>query len=148
MPKRRVKTISSFTYWTRASRSMYSALKTVHIFCAMLTIVGFILRGYWMLTSSVLLERRVTRTVPHIVDTIFLLSGIAMLVMLSLNPLTQSWLVAKFTGLLAYISLGMIALRRGPTRASRQGAFIGALAVYAYIVGVALSHSPLSWIAY
>lgn len=88
------------------------------------------------------------RVTPHVIDTVFLLSGIAMLVMLSLNPLTQSWLMAKFAGLFAYIVLGMIALRRGPTPASRQLAFFGALAVYAYIVGVAMTHSPLSWISY
>ena len=71
-----------------------------------------------------------------------------MLVMLSLSPLRQPWLIAKFVGLFAYIVLGMIALRRGPTLASRQLAFIAALGVYAYIVGVALTRSPLSWIAY
>ena len=95
-----------------------------------------------------LLDMRLIRVTPHIIDTIFLLSGIALLVMLSLNPLTQSWLVAKFAGLLAYIVLGMIALRRGPTLAGRRMAFVGALAVYAYIVGVALARSPLSWISY
>lgn len=127
---------------------MYAVLKNVHILCAALTIAGFVLRGYWMMTSSALLDRRLTRTLPHIVDTIFLLSGIGMLLTLSLNPLTQSWLIAKFVGLIAYIVLGMVALRRGPTLASRQLAFLGALAVFAYIVGVALSHSPLSWGAY
>ena len=94
------------------------------------------------------LSIRPVRIAPHVIDTIFLLSGIAMLVVLSLNPLTQSWLVAKFAGLLAYIVLGMFALRRGPTLAHRKLAFVGALAVYAYIVGVALAHSPLSWLSY
>ena len=100
------------------------------------------------MTAPNVLGVRLVRVLPHVVDTIFLLSGIAMLVMLSLNPLTQSWLLAKFAGLLAYIVLGMIALRRGPTLASRRLAFFAALIVFAYIVGVALAHSPWSWIAY
>lgn len=99
-----------------------------------------------MLTSSALLEARPTRVVPHIVDTVFLLSGIAMLVMLSLNPLTQGWLLAKFGGLIAYIVLGVIALRRGHTRQIRIFAFIAALLAFAYIVGAALSRSPQSWL--
>ena len=127
---------------------MYLLLKTVHLVCAAATICGFILRGYWMIMSSELLHRKATRIAPHIIDTLFLLSGIAMLYMLSLNPFTQNWLIAKFAGLIVYILLGMIAIRRGPTMRIRVIAFAAAVAVFAYIVGVALSHSAASWLAY
>jgi len=123
-------------------------IKNLHVLSAAVTTAGFILRGYWMATSSDLLQHRVTRTAPHIVDTVFLLSGIAMLVMLSLNPFSQSWLVAKFTGLIAYILLGTVAIRRGSTLQIRMVAFVAALSVFAYVAGVALSKSPASWLAY
>lgn len=126
---------------------MYPLLKQLHVAFAALTIAGFLLRGYWMLTSSELLGHRITRIAPHIVDTLFLLSGIAMLVILSLNPLTQSWLIAKFAGLLLYIVFGTLALRRGRTPTIQATAFISAVVVFAYIVGVALTHSASSWIA-
>ena len=126
----------------------YPLIKNLHALAAIVTITGFILRGYWMMTNRDILQHRVTRTVPHIVDTIFLLSGIAMLVMLSLNPLTQSWLLAKFAGLILYILLGTVAIRRGSTLQIRTIAFIAALSVFGYIVGVALSKSPASWMAY
>jgi len=126
----------------------YWLIKNLHTLAALLTISGFMLRGYWMVTGSDRLQHRVTRTVPHIVDTIFLLSGIAMLAMLSLNPLSQAWLLAKFAGLIAYILLGTIAIRRGSTPQVRKVAFVAALAVFAYIVGVALSKSATSWLAY
>lgn len=126
----------------------YLLVKNLHTLAALLTITGFIVRGYWMMTSSEYLQHRVTRTVPHIVDTVFLLSGIAMLVMLSLNPLTQRWLLAKFAGLIAYVLLGTVAIRRGSTLRIRKTAFVAALAMFAYIVGVALSRSPASWMAY
>ena len=74
---------------------MYTTLKTVHILCAMLTIAGFSVRGYWMMVEPQLLSGRLIRVAPHIIDTVFLLSGIAMLVMLSLNPLTQTWRAAR-----------------------------------------------------
>jgi uncharacterized membrane protein SirB2 len=45
--------------------------------------------------------------------------------------------------LLLYIVLGSIALKRGKTRASRLAAFAGALAVFSYIVSVALTKQPL-----
>lgn len=126
---------------------MYSLLKLTHVTCAALSIGGFLLRGYWMMTSASLLQHRATRTLPHVVDTVFLLSGVAMLVMLSLNPFVVDWLVAKFVALVAYVGFGTIALRRGRTRGMRMLALAGAIAIFAYILGVALSHSPASWLA-
>jgi len=127
---------------------MYLVLKYIHVIAATATIFGFLLRGYWMLVGSEKLQHRVTRTAPHVIDTVFLLAGVAMVWMLQLNPFTQAWLLAKFAGLLAYIGLGTIAIKRGPTREIRALAFAGAISVFAYIVGVALSKSPLSWLKY
>lgn len=126
----------------------YLLLRQLHTLAAMIAIGGFLLRGYWMLTGSAHLERRFIRIAPHIVDTVFLFSGIAMLVTISLNPFTEAWLLAKFAGLVLYIALGMIALRRGTTIESRALAFIAAIATYAYVVGVALAKSPASWLRY
>jgi uncharacterized membrane protein SirB2 len=67
--------------------------------------------------------------------------------MLDLNPFTQPWLIAKFTGLIAYILLGTIAIKRGGTLQIRMIALVGAVSVFAYIAGVAFTKSPFSWIA-
>ncbi len=125
---------------------MYALLKLAHASFAALTISGFLLRCYWMLTSSAWLQHRVTRILPHVVDTLFLASGIAMLFMLTLNPFKVDWLVAKFVALLVYIVLGTIALKRGRTRGARVIAACAAVAVFIYIVGVAINHSPASWL--
>jgi uncharacterized membrane protein SirB2 len=58
-------------------------------------------------------------------------------------PFVYGWLTAKLFGLLAYIVLGAMALRRGRTREIRIRAFVLALLAYAYIVGVALTRNPL-----
>lgn len=126
----------------------YLLIKQLHALAAALTITGFIVRGYWMMMGSDKLQHPVTRVLPHIVDTVFLSSGIAMLVMLSLDPLSQSWLLAKFTGLALYILLGTIAIRHGSTLQIRTVAFVAALSVFAYVVGVAVSKSPASWLTY
>lgn len=126
----------------------YLVLKFVHSIAALTTISGFLLRGYWMLIESPLLTHRLTRTVPHAVDAILLLSAIAMLWLLSMNPFTQGWLLAKFAGLIAYILLGTVAIKRGPTKAVRTVAFVAAVAAFAYIAGVAMSKSPASWLAW
>jgi uncharacterized membrane protein SirB2 len=115
---------------------------------AILTISGFILRGIWMLRGSVLLQYRVTKIAPHIIDTLFLLSGIALIWLLGLNVFAQPWLLAKFGGLIVYIVLGTVAIKRGRTRQIRCIALVAALVVFAYIAGIAISKSPLSWMAY
>jgi uncharacterized membrane protein SirB2 len=127
---------------------MYLILKYVHTIAATATISGFLLRGYWMLRESPLLQHRLARTAPHIIDTVFLLAGIGMLWLLHLNPMSQPWLLAKFAGLIAYIVLGTVAIKRGPTKQVRTFALVTAVAAFAYVVGVALAKSPMSWLAY
>ena len=125
----------------------YTFIKLLHTIAALATIAGFLLRGYWMLRESPLLQARMTKIAPHIVDALLLLAGIVMLSMLHLNPFTQSWLLAKFAGLLVYIVLGTIAIKRGKTKQSRTVAFAGAVAAFAYVIGVAVTKSPLGWVA-
>lgn len=126
---------------------MYWPLKYTHLVLALLSLSGFLLRGFWMMRGSALLDHRAVRSIPHVVDTLFLLSGIALVWMLSLPVMQSPWLLAKFAGLVVYVVLGSIALRRGPTLPARQVAFVGALSAFAYIVGAAVSKSPASWLA-
>ena len=54
---------------------------------------------------------------------------------------------AKVLGLLAYIVLGIIALRRGPSLAVRSVALLGAVLTYAWIISVALTRNPYGYFA-
>ncbi len=125
----------------------YLLIKSLHMFTALATISGFVLRGYWMMSRSDYLQLRITRIAPHVIDTVFILSGIAMVWLLQLDAFSQPWLLAKFAGLIVYVVLGTIAIKRGPTMQIRIIAFVAALAVFAYIVGVAMSKSPASWLS-
>jgi uncharacterized membrane protein SirB2 len=127
---------------------MYLSIKYAHLSLAILSIAGFLLRGFWMMTGSVLLGHKAVRIVPHVVDTLFFASGVALVVQLAVPVMQSPWLLAKFAGLVVYIILGAIALRRGPTMPVRQLAFVGAMSAFAYIVGAAVSKSPASWIAF
>jgi uncharacterized membrane protein SirB2 len=84
----------------------------------------------------------VTRTLPHVIDTIFLASAITLAVMSAQYPFVAPWLTAKVIGLLVYILLGAVALRRGRTMRIRVLAFVGAVALFGWIVSVALSRNP------
>ena len=99
-----------------------------------------------MMLNSPMLARRWVRVAPHVVDTVLLASAIALAVMIGQYPLMDGWLTAKVFGLVAYIVLGTIALKRGRTRAARITAFCGALLVFAYIVAVALTKSGAPYV--
>ena len=118
---------------------MYFAIKNLHVTCVVLSATGFLLRGLWMMTGSPLLQHKLTRVLPHIVDSLLLLSAIALAVMIQQYPFSAGWVTAKVLGLLAYILLGTVALKRGRTMGARAGAFIAALLVYAWIVSVAFT---------
>ncbi|MBU1665888.1 MAG: SirB2 family protein [Gammaproteobacteria bacterium] len=117
----------------------YTALKYLHALTVVITLALFLLRSVWMLIDSPRLQARWLKIVPHINDTLLLTAAIALLLVGSLNPLEQPWIMAKIIGLLAYIGLGTVALKRGKTKTIRVQAMIAALGVFAYIVAVALT---------
>ena len=119
----------------------YTALKYLHVSCVVLSGTGFVLRGIWMMQGSPMLARRWVRVLPHVVDTVLLASATALAVVIGQYPLVNAWLTAKVLGLIAYIVLGTIALKRGTTQRIRITAFCGAILVLAYIVAVALTKS-------
>ncbi|WP_327516815.1 SirB2 family protein [Cognatazoarcus halotolerans] len=120
----------------------YTALKHIHLLCIVLSGSGFLARGIMMLTGSPLLKRKLVRVLPHIIDTALLASAVAMVVMLGASALAMPWLIAKIVGLLVYIGLGTVALKRGRSKGVRSTAFVLALLTFAYIVSVALSKDP------
>lgn len=117
----------------------YLALKHLHVTCVVLSGLGFALRGLWMLRDSPWRTHRLTRTVPHVVDTLLLGSALSLAWMSGQYPFVFDWLTAKFFGLLAYIIFGSLALKRGRTRAIRVQSLVMAGLAYAYIVSVALT---------
>ncbi|RIX45070.1 MAG: regulator SirB [Rhodocyclales bacterium GT-UBC] len=124
----------------------YLLLKHVHVTCVVLSGLGFCLRGYWMLRQSAALQLRLTKVMPHLIDSLLLISAVSMAVLSGQYPFVQSWLTAKFCGLLAYIFLGSMALKRGKTAARRTGFFGLAVLAYVYIVSVALTRQPLLFV--
>jgi uncharacterized membrane protein SirB2 len=118
-------------------------LKLVHVTAVVLSGAGFVLRGVWMLRDSPLLQARLTRILPHVIDTVLLGSAILLALRIYQYPFVHGWLTAKVVALLAYIVLGSLALKRGRSRRVRTVSFALALAVFLYIIAVAITRSPL-----
>jgi uncharacterized membrane protein SirB2 len=125
----------------------YALIKTVHQGAVALSVAGFFTRGAAALAGAAWVRGRLARTVPHIVDSVLLASALALAWMLRLTPGNAPWLMAKIVGLLAYIGLGMVALRPGRPMPVRAAAWVAALAVIGWIVSVALLKDPLGFFA-
>lgn len=123
-------------------------LKIIHLASAALSFVGFFIRGIWMLRDSPLLKRRWVKIAPQVVDTVLLVSAVALAVQMHLSPLAQPWLLAKIIALVVYIGVGLVALRLGRTKVVRTFAWLLGMVIFSYIVSVAVSKSVLGWFAF
>lgn len=121
----------------------YLALKYLHMATVAASFVLFFVRGIWMLGDSPMLARRWVRIAPHVNDTVLLAAAIWLTTIIQQYPGTHAWLSAKVAGLVAYIVLGVVALRRGRTKRIRVAAWIAAQAVFFYIVAVALTRDVI-----
>lgn len=122
--------------------AFYAQIKFVHILCVMLSGGLFTLRGMLMLAQSRFTYHAVLRMSSYVIDTTLLTSAVLLVLMLHQYPFVQAWLTVKVVLLVVYIVLGVFALRRGRTRTARTAFFIAALAVFAFIISVAITHDP------
>ncbi len=121
----------------------YMALKHVHVTSVVLSYTLFLLRGIWMLRVSPILQQRWVKIIPHVNDTVLLVSAVILAVQTHRNPIEEPWLAAKIIGLVVYIMLGIIAFRLSKTYQTKMTLWILAQVVFIYIVSVALTKNPL-----
>ena len=95
---------------------MYIAIKHSHMLFAVISGLFFLVRGAWMLMDSGMLQKKWVKILPHINDSLLLLCAIGLSVMSHQYPIAQDWLTVKVLALIAYIVLGVIALKKGKTK--------------------------------
>jgi uncharacterized membrane protein SirB2 len=125
---------------------MWWFLKYVHLTCVVLSGAGFFIRGIWMIRESPRLHEKWVRVLPHIIDTTLLVSAILLALQIRQYPFGHAWLTAKVLALIAYIVIGAVGLKYGKTKKIRVTAWLVAMAIFLYIVLVALTRQLLPYI--
>jgi len=120
----------------------YPHLRNLHIACAVASILLFVLRHVLMLRGIDWRKSIALRVMPHAVDSVLLVSAVLLTIIIGQYPVVDSWLTVKVIALVAYVFLGIQALKRERSQAARRAAFLAAVAVFAFIVTVARTHSP------
>ena len=116
-------------------------IKLIHISTAFISISLFLLRGFWVFQGSRMMTKKWVKILPHVNDTVLLITAILLAVGIQQYPFVDSWLTAKFIALLVYIVFGMFALKRAKEMQNKILFFILALLTFSYIVGVALNRT-------
>lgn len=125
----------------------YILIKMLHVSCAALSFIGFFIRGIGKLRHASFMDARWIKIAPHLIDTVLLVSAIALVMIVQQYPGQAGWIDAKITGLLVYIGLGMVAFKAKVSDRTRLIAWLAALLTFFYIVGAAMTRNPLSFLA-
>jgi uncharacterized membrane protein SirB2 len=120
----------------------YTHIKLIHISAVIVSGSLFGLRGLLMLAHSRFTNHSALRNVSYVVDTLLLITALLLITMLHQYPFVQPWLTSKVLLLVVYIVLGTLALKRGRTRVMQVSCYFAALAVYFFIISVAVAHGP------
>jgi uncharacterized membrane protein SirB2 len=118
--------------------SVFLLLKNLHIGLALISGIGFALRGYLRLIMNRPPPGPLVRIGPHVIDTLLLISGIGLWVQTRYSLL--SWFGLKLTLVVVYILLGIGALR-SQSRGTGIVLYWLALGMFLAIAAIAI-HKP------
>jgi len=116
-------------------------IKLIHMSTAFISISFFLIRGFWVFNNSSMMSKKWVKILPHVNDTVLLITATLLALSIQQYPFVDGWLTAKFTALIIYIIFGMFALKRAREMKNKVLFFILALVTFSYIVGVALTRT-------
>lgn len=112
-------------------------LKHIHLFFVAVLVVSFVGRVMLAEFKPYLLKQKWLKITPHILDSLLLLSGIALVIQGNWLMADYGWIVAKLLALLVFIGLGVLAMHK--VGMLRWLAFTGAMICLLYIAKLAIS---------
>lgn len=108
---------------------MYFALKHTHLLAIALSAILLSIRYALIMANSPKTEIKALKIMPHAVDTVIIVSGIALVFFMGFIPFTggSEWFTEKVTCILAYFALSFFTVRVAKGKLIRTFAFFGAL---------------------
>jgi len=122
---------------------MYEIVKHTHLAAIALSVLLFLLRFVLHTMQSPMLQQKWLKILPHIVDTVLLVSAATLCVLLKQYPFLDAWVTEKLLALVLYILMVTLALKLGRNGLMRGIGFVGALSWIAYAGMVAVSKQPI-----
>ncbi|GHB08134.1 SirB2 family protein [Shewanella indica] len=117
--------------------SLYPAVKHLHMTLIAVSVLLFIVRFVLKLRQSTIMDKKLLKVGPHVIDTFLLLSGLILCFMIKQYPFVDPWMTEKIGAVVAYILLGVMALKSNRNLIFRVFAFLGALGWVVYAAKLA-----------
>ncbi|BCV37585.1 MULTISPECIES: SirB2 family protein [Shewanella] len=117
--------------------SLYPAVKHLHMTLIAVSVLLFIVRFVLKLRQSAIMDKKLLKVGPHVIDTFLLLSGLILCFMIKQYPFVDPWMTEKIGAVVAYILLGVMALKSNRNLIFRIFAFLGALGWVVYAAKLA-----------
>lgn len=121
----------------------YPQIKHAHIGLALLSGALFAARGLLLLLGARWANAAPLRYLSYAIDTALLTAALMLLTILPGSLYANGWLAVKLALIVAYVVLGVFALRRGRSRGVRAACYVAALLVFAQVYFIARTHHPL-----
>lgn len=116
----------------------YMAVKHLHLLTIVISLLLFLVRGGFALRGAQWIHHKWVKIPTHLNDTLLLLAALGLCYHLGQWPFYNSaWLTAKVVGLVVYILLGTLAIKKG-----KLWAWLLALLTFIYIGWVAANKVP------
>ena len=124
----------------------YPQIKWLHVHAVQCSGLVFFLRCGAALLGARWPQHAIARYGSYLIDTVLLAAGLTLVVILPSGVFANGWLAVKLVLVVAYVVLGVLAMRPKRTRSARFGFYLAALATFAFIYGIARLHNPLGWL--
>lgn len=116
-------------------------MKHLHLLFVVLTISSFVIRIFMAEFKPAVLQIKALKILPHVIDTVLLLSGVALVIQGNWLSGEFGWIISKVVLLVAYVGLGVVAMRSSGVK--RWIAFVGAIAAFITIGLIAVTKHGL-----
>ncbi|MGS0683020.1 SirB2 family protein [Shewanella sp. 125m-7] len=118
--------------------SLYPAFKHLHMTLIATSVLFFLVRFVLHLRQSPVLQKKVIKIAPHVIDTLLLLSGLVLCFQIQQYPFVDPWLTEKLGAVAAYIVLATIALKANRGTLFKVFAALGAIGWVVYAAKLAM----------
>ena len=113
-------------------------IKSLHLIFIVTSLISFSGRFALSYLKPELLQNKIFKIAPHIIDTVLLVSGITLVLQGGWLEGEFGWIASKLVLLVGYIVLGVIAMR-ATNGVKRWGAFVGAISCFVGIFAIAIT---------
>ncbi|MGB3918631.1 SirB2 family protein [Thiothrix litoralis] len=103
----------------------------VHAIVALLSVVVYLIRGFWMLTNNPAVTGKAALASASLSMLLLLGTGL-WLALISTAHGVDSFVIIKAVGLIVYVVLGVIALKPGLSKATATILWLAGLATFIY----------------